>query len=226
MPDIQKNLHHIKQLIASYEQKYGRKAESVRLLVASKGRSVEEMKEVVRAGHTVFGENFVQDALTKMLSFPDDLAIEWHIIGHIQRNKTRKTAEHFDWVETIDHPVIAQRLNDQRPPHLSPLNICIEVNVSGEATKSGVLMEDALALAKYCARLPWLKLRGLMTVPAPNDDFQQQRRGFRTLYELFERFRSEGFEVDVLSMGMSNDFEAAIAEGATEVRIGSAIFDQ
>jgi PLP dependent protein len=213
----------IKTLITSYEQKYARKPNSVRLLAVSKKQPLEKMLAAIAEGQRCFGESYVQEALEKMehITAPN---IEWHFIGPIQSNKTRKIAEHFAWVHSVDDVKFAKRLNDQRPDHLPPLNICIEVNVSHEVTKSGVERSEVLALAKACQLLPKLKLRGLMTIPAATEDFVQQRAAFHQLHELFDELQKQGIKLDTLSMGMSEDFEAAIAEGATIVRIGTGVF--
>jgi hypothetical protein len=176
------------------------------------------------AGQSSFGENYLQEALLKMDKLPSD--IEWHFIGAIQRNKTKKIAEHFDWVQSVDSTIIAQRLNDQRPLHLSPLNICIEVNVNHENTKIGVLSENVFSLATYCMNLPRLRLRGLMTIPFPQLHFSQQRQSFQQLHILYQSLLQKGLPLDTLSMGMSDDFEAAIAYGSTMVRIGTALFGE
>ena len=168
-----------------------------------------------------FGESYLQEALPKIALFPD---IEWHFIGPIQSNKTRKIAEHFAWVQSVANAKIAQRLNDQRPPHLPPLNICIEVNISHELTKSGIIEQDLFKLTEYCLNLPRLKLRGLMGIPAPTADLEQQRKQFHQLFLLYQTLKQQGFDLDTLSMGMSDDFEAAIAEGSTLVRIGTRVY--
>lgn len=222
---IEENLINIRKRIASYEQKYGRAQGSVRLLAASKGQAAIKVEAAVHAGQHLFGENYLQEGLKKISALGDH-DVEWHFIGPIQSNKTRKIAENFSWVHGIDNLKIASRFNDQRPHHLPPLNICIEVNVSHEASKSGVAIEEALPLAKECLALPHLELRGLMTVPAINKDFDAERREFRKLFQLWETFRDQGIVLDILSMGMSDDFEAAIAEGSTMVRIGRAIFGE
>lgn len=222
---IEENLITIRKRIAEYEKKYGRREGTVRLLAASKGQSALKVEAALHAGQHEFGENYLQEALKKMSALTPN-PIEWHFIGPIQSNKTRKIAENFAWAHGVDDEKIAKRLNDQRPPHLPPLNICIEVNVSDESSKSGVALNDALPLAKYCLSLPHLQLRGLMTIPAQTDDVNEQRSEFKKLYQLWENFRDQGIVLDTLSMGMSYDFEAAIAEGSTLVRIGRAIFGE
>lgn len=224
---IATNIQHIRKQIASFEHKYGLKEGSIQLLGSSKHQSAEEIREAFHAGLKIMGENYVQEALAKMAML-SDLPIQWHFIGHIQSNKTHKIAENFDWVQSIDCQKIAKRLNDHRPAHLPPINICIEVNVSHEATKFGVDVDfDAvLDLAKFCLTLSKLKLRGLMTIPAHYDDHNKQREEFHKLFTIWQRLREEGIELDMLSMGMTNDFEAAIAEGSTMIRIGTGIFGE
>jgi len=177
------------------------------------------------AGQRDFGENYVQEALAKIAELADLRAdLRWHLIGPLQSNKAREVAAHFDWVHAVDRMKLAQRLSDLRPTHLPPLQVCLQVNVSGEASKSGIAPEAALALAHEVARLPRLKLRGLMAIPEPAGDLEAQRVPHRTLRRLFEAMNAAGLGLDTLSMGMSADLEAAIAEGATWVRIGTAIF--
>lgn len=177
--------------------------------------------DAYRLGQRDFGESYLQEALAKQARLTD-FDIVWHFIGPIQSNKTRAIASHFSWVHSVDRLKIAQRLSDQRPPQLPPLNVCIEVNVSGEASKSGTALAGLPDLAAAVARLPRLKLRGLMAIPAPTDEFEQQRAAFRALRQALEALPSEG--LDTLSMGMSDDLEAAVYEGSTMVRVGSAIF--
>jgi pyridoxal phosphate enzyme (YggS family) len=223
MISVEKNLAQVKHLITQFEQRYGRPSGSVRLLAASKGQSIEKILAAFQAGQRCFGENYVQEALVKMATLPD-ASIEWHFIGPLQSNKTRKVAEHFAWVHSVDSKKIAKRLNEQRPATLTPLNICIEVNISGESTKSGIPLEDVTSLAAYCLTLPQLHLRGLMTIPAVHKNLSAQRQAFHQLFLLAESLRTQGFALDTLSMGMSEDMEAAIAEGSTFIRIGTAIF--
>lgn len=220
---ISDNLILIKNKINEYEQKYHREPGSVQLLAASKTQSIEKITAAYRAGQYCFGENRLQEALDK-ISQLHALNIEWHFIGSIQRNKTKKIAGHFSWVHSVDNVLILDRLNTQRPTHLPPLNICLEVNLSDEASKSGVHLDDVLQLAAYCKNLSNLRLRGLMSVPAPCIDFAEQRAQFKLLSDCYQLLRQQGFSLDTLSMGMSDDFEAAIAEGSTMVRIGTSIF--
>lgn len=201
----------------------GRKPQDVTLLAVSKTFPAEAVREAYRADQRLFAENYLQEGVDKIAAL-QDLAIEWHFIGPIQSNKTRPIAEHFAWVHSVDRLKVAERLSAQRPAHLPPLQICVQVNVSGEASKSGVTPDQTAALAHAIAALPNLRLRGLMAVPAPSDDAAEQRAAFAQLRTLFERLNRDGLRLDTLSMGMSHDFPAAIAEGATLVRIGSAIF--
>lgn len=186
------------------------------LLAVSKGQGIERVKEAVAAGQKAFGENYVQEAVQKMQALP---SLEWHLIGPLQSNKTRIAAERFDWVQTIASEKIARRLSEQRPAHLPPLNVLIQVNVSGEASKSGVGFHEAEALAKSVSAMQRLRLRGLMAVPEPGAD----RARYASVRNLFEKLKSE-FGFDTLSMGMSDDLDIALGEGATMVRIGTAIF--
>ncbi len=184
---------------------------------------VEAVAEAWEAGQRDFGENYLQEALPKMDAFADRAA-HWHFIGALQSNKTREVAERFDWVHTVDRESIGKRLSDQRPAELTPLHICLQVNISGEGSKGGVAPERLPALAETVAALPRLRLRGLMAIPAPAKDPQAQRAPFRQLRELMETLNTQGHRLDTLSMGMSDDLEAAIAEGSTLVRIGTAVF--
>jgi len=223
MSAIATNLQAVRQRIADAARAAGRKPESVQLLAVSKTWPADAVLTATVAGQNAFGENYVQEALQKMSEL-SHRQIEWHFIGPLQSNKTRPVAEQFDWVHSIDRPKIAERLSAQRPAHLTPLQVCIEVNVSGEQSKSGCPPEGAATLCRAIAALPRLQLRGLMAIPAPVDDFAQQRLAFRKLRDLFEQLRRGGLPLDTLSMGMSHDLEAAIAEGATIVRVGTAIF--
>jgi len=202
---------------------------SVRLLAASKTFSADRVREAAAAGQHDFGENYLQEGVEK-IDATRDLPLTWHFIGPIQSNKTRPIAERFDWVHSVDREKIARRLSEQRPAGQDPLQACIEVNVSGEASKSGVAPANVLALAKCITGLPGLRLRGLMAIPEPTDDMALQRRRFAVLRELQrelqEALAQEGVVLDTLSMGMSADLEAAVAEGATMVRVGTAIFGE
>jgi hypothetical protein len=215
----------VQQRIARAAQAAGRDAQSVTLLAVSKTFPADAVRAAHAAGQRAFGENYVQEALDKIQTLADLRAsLEWHFIGPLQSNKTRPVAEHFDWVHSVDRLKIAQRLSEQRPDHLPPLNVCLQVNVSGEASKSGVSIAEAVEVAQAIAALPKLTLRGLMSIPEPAGDTDAQRAPHRQLRELFERLRDDGLELDTLSMGMSSDLEAAVLEGATIVRIGTAIF--
>jgi hypothetical protein len=198
---------------------------SVTLLAVSKQQSAEAVREAYGCGLRRFGENYVQEGLDKIAALTDLRAtVEWHLIGPLQSNKTRVVAEAFDWVHSIDRLKIAERLSAQRPAHLPDLQVCLQVNVSGEASKSGVAPEDLLALATAVSKLPALRLRGLMSIPEPTDDPAEQRVPHRALRALFEDLRLSGLALDTLSMGMSADLDAAIAEGSTMVRVGTALF--
>lgn len=201
----------------------GRTLEDVKLLAVSKAHPAEALRDAYNAGQRMFGENYLQEALNKQAELTD-LAIEWHFIGPIQSNKTQPIAQHFDWVHSVDRLKIAQRLDAARPEHLMPLNICLQVNVSQEESKSGLPLEQTADLALAIQAMPRLRLRGLMAIPAPSKDIATQRNQFRQVRELFEQLNQQGLKLDTLSIGMSEDFSAAIAEGATIVRIGSAIF--
>lgn len=220
---IEENIFTVKQLINNYAEKYGRKIDSIHLLAVSKGQSIEKIREALNACQYHFGENYLQEALTKILTLSQE-KIVWHFIGPIQRNKTRKIAEHFSWVHSVDDIDIAKRLDNQRPLHLPPLNICIQVNISMESTKSGIKVDELFTFAKTCLTFPRLRLRGLMAIPAPLENLIDQRKIFRQLFLQWQTLRDLGIDLDTLSMGMSDDFEAAIAEGSTLVRIGTAIF--
>lgn len=202
---------------------FGRQSDNLTLIAVSKTRSAEEVRRIHDLGQNAFGENYVQEALEK-ISQLGDLALEWHFIGSIQSNKTRDIATHFDWVHSIDRLKIAQRLNDQRPDKLNKLNVCIEVNISEESGKSGVLFDDLPRLAADINTLPRLRLRGLMAIPQKETEFDAQRAIFKRMREALEKLNQQGLHLDTLSMGMSADMEAAIAEGATMVRIGTDIF--
>ena len=220
---LQTNLSRITTRIADYERKYAREPHSVQLVAVSKTQSGETVRMAYALGQRRFGENYLQEAMEKMVQLAD-CAIEWHFIGPIQSNKTRDLAAHFDWVHSVDRLKIAERLNEQRNKP-APLNVLIQVNVSGEASKSGCSLAELASLAKAIAGLPRLRLRGLMAIPAPETDFLKQREVFARLRQARDALLTQGHaDCTALSMGMSADFEAAIAEGATLVRIGSDIF--
>ncbi|CAB3715647.1 Pyridoxal phosphate homeostasis protein [Paraburkholderia phenoliruptrix] len=225
MPDLIHNLEAVQQRIAMAAHVAGRDARSIALLAVSKTFPAEDVRAAHAAGQRAFGENYVQEALTKIEALADLRAsLEWHFIGPLQSNKTRPVAEHFDWVHSVDRLKIAQRLSEQRPDALPPLNVCLQVNISGEASKSGVSVDEAMQVARDIAALPRLRLRGLMAIPEPAGGIDEQRVPHRRLRELFERLHSDGLALDTLSMGMSSDLEAAVLEGATIVRVGTAIF--
>ena len=197
--------------------------DSVSLLAVSKTRSADEVRELSRCGQRAFGENYLQEALDKIEAL-SDLGLEWHFIGPIQSNKTRPIAEHFDWVHSVDRLKIATRLSEQRPARLPPLNICLQVNISDEASKSGCSPDELPTLAAAVARLSNLRLRGLMAIPKPEDDPQRQRAVFAQVRELLQQLQQSHPGLDTLSMGMSADIDAAIQEGSTLVRVGTALF--
>ncbi|GAB1619532.1 YggS family pyridoxal phosphate-dependent enzyme [Pseudomonas kermanshahensis] len=220
MSTIADNLSALAARIASAAQAAGRDPASIQLLAVSKTKPASAIREIYAAGVRDVGENYLQEALTKQEALRD-LPLIWHFIGPIQSNKTKAIAEHFDWVHSVDRLKIAQRLSEQRPAALAPLNICLQVNVSGEDSKSGCAPGDLPALAAAVAKLPNLRLRGLMAIPEPTDDRAAQEAAFASLRTLQQHL---GLGLDTLSMGMSHDLEAAIAQGATWVRIGTALF--
>ena len=225
MRAIPDNLQAVKDRIAGAARAAGREPVAVTLLAVSKTHAPALIEQAFGAGQRAFGENYVQEALDKMGALAR-LPIEWHLVGPLQSNKTRAAAERFQWVHTLDREKIARRLSEQRPEAMPPLDVLVQVNASGEASKSGVAPREAAALAKAVAALPRLRLRGLMAVPEPTDDERLQRARFREVRELYESLRREGLALDTLSMGMTADMEAAIAEGSTMVRIGTAIFGE
>ena len=203
----------------------GRPVQAVTLLAVSKTFGADAVREAAAAGQSAFGENYVQEALTKIAALADlRSGLQWHLIGPLQSNKTRAVAEAFDWVHSLDRLKTAQRLSEQRPPGMPPLQVCLQVNISAEASKSGLAPDEVLPLAQAVAALPGLRLRGLMAVPEPAADPHAQRAPHRALHELLASLNASGLALDTLSMGMSADLEAAITEGATLVRIGTAIF--
>jgi pyridoxal phosphate enzyme (YggS family) len=223
MTTIASNLQAVRDAIAAAAASARHRASEVNLLAVSKSFAPDALREAYRAGQRCFAESYVQEALDK-ISALRDLPIEWHYIGPIQSNKTRAIVENFSWVHSVDRLKIAERLSEQRPAHLPPLQVCLQVNISMEASKSGVAPDEVSVLAHAVAQLPNLKLRGLMAVPAPNDGITAQRLPFAQLRALRDNLNRQGLQLDTLSMGMSHDFAAAIAEGATIVRIGTAIF--
>ncbi len=224
MTSIAANLQAVRERIVAACLAARRPTDSVSLLAVSKTWPASALREAAAAGQGAFGENYVQEALEKIGTLAD-LALEWHFIGPLQSNKTRAVAENFSWVHSVDRLKLAERLSAQRPPNLPPLNVCLQVNVSGEASKSGCGPLEAAALAAAIERLPGLRLRGLMAIPEPTEDTALQRRRFASLRETLATVSAHtGRWLDTLSMGMSDDLEAAIMEGATLVRVGTAIF--
>lgn len=223
MTTIAANLQAVKRRISAACLAAGRKPGSVTLLAVSKTWPAMRIAEAASCGQRCFGENYVQEATAKITEL-SDFELEWHFIGPLQTNKTRAVAEQFAWVHSIDRLKLAERLSAQRPGNLPSLQVCLQVNVSGEASKSGCAPSDVEALANAVARLPRLVLRGLMTIPEPTDDMTLLRSRFALLRQLRDRLNTQGLALDTLSMGMSHDLEAAIAEGATMVRVGTAIF--
>ena len=230
MRSIHDNLQAVRERIARAATGAGRDPRGVSLLAVSKTHAATLVGEAFSAGQRAFGENYVQEALDKMDVLAGKLgqerarALEWHLIGPLQSNKTRVAAARFDWVQTVESEKIARRLSGQRSGNLPPLNVLIQVNVSGESSKSGIAPSAALALANSISKLPRLKLRGLMAIPEPTTDAGMQRLRFSEVRKTFLEMKQHGHEVDTLSMGMSDDMESAIAEGSTMVRIGTAIF--
>ena len=223
MTTIPGNLQHVRARIATACQRAGRGVEEVTLLAVSKTFGADAVRAAAAAGQRAFGENYIQEGVEKIAALRD-LGLMWHCIGPIQSNKTRLVAEHFDWVHTVDRLKIAERLSAQRPADRPPLNVCIQVNIDGGANKSGVAPGEALALARAVAALPQLKLRGLMSIPEIAPDFDAARAVHASARALFDQLNADGLGLDTLSMGMSDDLEAAIAAGSTMVRIGTAIF--
>ena len=223
MSAISQNIKNMVHTVTKLEQQYQRAPGSVSLLAVSKTRPATDILQAVEAGQHQFGESYLQEALDKIEAL-QGRELSWHFIGPVQSNKTRPIATHFDWAHSVERVKIAQRLSDQRPEQMPPLNICLQVNVSQDPNKAGCQPDEALALADAVASLPNLALRGLMTIPARTDTFEQQRKPFRALRQLLEQLQQAGHPLDTLSMGMTGDMEAAIAEGATIIRVGTGIF--
>lgn len=221
---ISENLSRIQQQIEQISAEYQR--ENVRLLAVSKTKPVQAIEEAIRADQCAFGENYVQEGVEKIAYFSGNKSLEWHFIGPLQSNKSRLVAEHFDWIQTVDRFKIAERLNDQRPEHLPPLNVLIQINISDESSKSGIQPEEMFSLAEKISQFPRLKLRGLMAIPKPESEPEQQKISLRKMKDLFNRLQQQFESVDTLSMGMSDDMASAIECGSTMVRIGTAIFGE
>lgn len=224
--DIAGNVETVRQRLRLAAGKYQREPDEITILAVSKRRPARDLRQAFECGLSAFGENYLQEALEKIGAL-DDLPLSWHFIGPIQSNKTRQLAGHFDWVHSVDRLKIARRLSEQRPPELAPLQICLQVNISAESSKSGVPVSEVPGLAREVMQLPRLRLRGLMAIPAPAEDESAQRLPFARLRELLQQLQRElpdGDTLDTLSMGMSADLEAAVAEGSTLVRIGTALF--
>lgn len=223
MSQIRDKLQTVGANINQFADKYGCDSSRIQLLAVSKRHSVDLIREAFQAGQLAFGENYAQEMLEKANDL-SDLSIEWHFIGPLQSNKTKPIAQTASWVHTIERLKIAKRLNEQRPDTLPPLNVCIQINSDEEESKSGISMGDLPEFATEINKLTNLKLRGLMAIPMPETDFYKQRQSFAKVKQAYENLNKQGFGLDTLSMGMSNDMEAAIAEDATIVRIGTAIF--
>jgi len=223
MSRIAHNLANITERMRLAASQCGRNCDEIQLLAVSKSRSVDEIRAAYAAGITCFGESYLQEAVPKMSALKN-LPLEWHFIGPIQSNKTRAIAEHFNWVHSVDRLKIATRLNEQRPVNMPALNICIQVNISVEASKSGILKDAVRDFARQLIDLPRLKLRGLMAIPERTDNVQQTRDMFAQMHDMLNDLNRSGFQLDTLSMGMSDDLEAAIMEGATIIRVGTGLF--
>lgn len=221
---MDRRLERVRERIHDAARRAGRDPGDIRLLAVSKAKPASDVAELATLGQQAFGENYLQEALDKIQSVPDRHRLEWHFIGPLQSNKTRSVAEHFDWVQTVDRFKIARRLNDQRPEERGPLQVCIQVNISREPQKAGVMPEALEELAEAVAGLPRLHLRGLMCLPAPAEDEAAARKPFHRMRELAGELAQAGHALDTLSMGMSGDLEAAVLEGSTLVRVGSALF--
>lgn len=221
--NISKNLQKMRMKIRLAEEHYKRLPGSVQLLAVSKQQSVEKIQLAIAEGQAHFGENYLQESLPK-IAVLKKFSLKWHFLGHIQSNKTRQIAQHFDWVHSLDRIVVAQRLDAQRPEHLPPLNVCIEINISQKASKFGVSLQALIPLAQEITTLKRLRLRGLMVIPERDHDLETQFLGYQRIQKIQQDLCEQGYMLDTLSMGMSNDFTAAIGAGSTIVRVGTAIF--
>ncbi|MCD1127235.1 YggS family pyridoxal phosphate-dependent enzyme [Jinshanibacter sp. LJY008] len=227
MTTIQQNLETVRHRIAKAAQQCGRSPKEVQLLAVSKTKPVEAIQEAIDAGQRLFGENYVQEGVDKIRHFsslPETGGLEWHFIGPLQSNKSRLVAEHFHWMHTLDREKIARRLSEQRPATMPPLNVLIQINISDEQSKSGIKLEELTELAAQIHNLPHLKLRGLMTIPAPESDPARQLAVFQKMTQAFNQLKTAYPQIDTLSMGMTDDMDNAICAGSTMVRIGTAIF--
>ncbi|WP_224555799.1 YggS family pyridoxal phosphate-dependent enzyme [Pectobacterium versatile] len=227
MTTIQQNLQDIRQQIATAAAHCAQAPEEITLLAVSKTKPVSAIEEAIAAGQRAFGENYVQEGVEKIHYFQEnhpDTPLEWHFIGPLQSNKSRLVAENFDWFHTVDRLRIAQRLSEQRPATLPPLNVLLQINISGEPSKSGIMVDELAELAASVVALPNLRLRGLMAIPAPETDYEQQLAVFKQMAVLFQTLSANHPHIDTLSMGMTDDMRAAITAGSTLVRIGTAIF--
>ncbi|QKJ88573.1 YggS family pyridoxal phosphate-dependent enzyme [Paramixta manurensis] len=224
MTSIQHNLQETRQRIAAIAERCGRSPQEITLLAVSKTKPASAVAEAADAGQIAFGENYVQEGVEKIQALSERSPLEWHFIGPLQSNKSRQVAEHFAWCHTVDRIRIASRLSEQRPAHLPPLNVLIQINISDEHSKSGIMLEELPALAQAVAALPNLRLRGLMAIPAPENDYQRQLTVAKKMADALATLKQKHPFVDTLSLGMSDDMEAAITAGSTMVRIGTAIF--
>ncbi len=223
--EIQKKIKEINKLMESIALEANRKPEEIKLLAVSKKQSIQKIIDAYDAGQRDFGENFVQEGLSKIKEMRE-LNITWHFIGHLQNNKTKVVAEHFDWIHTVDNLKTMQRLNDQRPKSLRPLNVCLQIKIDNEISKFGMDASEIPEFISFCSKLKRISLRGLMCLPAFRTEFEEQRKPFKTLKKLADKLRENGFNIDTLSMGMSGDYRAAIFEGSTIVRLGTTIFGE
>ncbi|WP_147199698.1 YggS family pyridoxal phosphate-dependent enzyme [Pantoea sp. CCBC3-3-1] len=223
MTSIQHNLQQVRERISAAAERCGRDPAEITLLAVSKTKPASAIEEAAAAGQSCFGENYVQEGVDK-IQLLENSSLTWHFIGPLQSNKSRLVAENFAWCHTIDRLKLATRLNEQRPAALPPLNVLIQINISDEQSKSGIMLEALPALAEEIAQLPRLRLRGLMAIPAPESDYQRQLAVCQQMAEAFSGLQKSYPSVDTLSLGMSDDMEAAIAAGSTMVRIGTAIF--